>query len=360
MELCKPAMLAPEQPAPASTSSPAAGEIVIQPARGWIGVDWAELVRYRELLSFLVWRDVKVKYKQAVLGIAWAIILPIISLAIYGGVAKAFDFRDALVGFPKPPILLWMFAGLVPWMFLQRAISDGGMSLLNNQPLMTKIYLPRLFLPLAALGNAMVDMLINVGLLSIIAAVFYFRGDWQPTWQIIFLVPLFVLLWVAAMGLSFFLSAATVLYRDLRFLIPFFVQFGLWLSAVPYPLAKFEGPVKLLYALNPAHRHHQRLPQRRHRAAVGVGSPGLVDRAVQRDADLRVVLLQARGAAVRGHRMMVVSVCTEDTEDTEDTEKTNTHERRDGMWCDDSESAIPLPSVSVSSVFSVTSVVDQS
>lgn len=249
MELATPTTLA----APPATPDPAEplAEIHIRPRRGWIGVDWAELVRYRELLSYLVWRDVKVKYKQAMLGVAWGVILPLISLAIYGGFAKAASFQDVLAGNPKPPILLWMFAGLVPWMFLQRAINDGGMSLVANQPLMTKIYLPRLYLPLSALGNAMVDMLINIGLLAGLGIYFFITVGWTPSWQIVFVIPLMVLLVVAAMGLSFALSAATILYRDLRFLIPFFSQFGLWLSAVVYPLALFSPKVQLLLALNP-------------------------------------------------------------------------------------------------------------
>lgn len=237
-----------------TSSSIAHNETVIEPHRGWIGVNWAELLRYRELLSFLVWRDIKVKYKQAVLGVAWSIIVPLISLCVYGGIAGVFEFQKYLSE-PRPPILLWMFAGLVPWLFLQRAISDGGLSLVNNQPLMTKIYLPRLYLPMAALGNALVDMVINFSLLATVGAYYFFRGDWSPTWQILLVIPLMILLYVAAMGLSFFLSAATVLYRDLRFLIPFFVQFGLWLSAVPYPLSKFDADGlqgwKMLYALNP-------------------------------------------------------------------------------------------------------------
>jgi lipopolysaccharide transport system permease protein len=231
--------------------APASDEIFIRPRRGWIGIDWSELVRYRELLSYLIWRDVKVKYKQALLGVAWSVILPLMSLAIYGGVAKYASFGDKLAGNPKPPILIWMFAGLVPWMFLQRAINDGGMSLLTNTQLMTKIYMPRLYLPLAALGNAMVDMAINVVLISLLGLYFLITTGWSPSWQIVFVLPLMVLLWIAAMGLSFFLSAATVLYRDLRFLIPFFVQFGLWLSAVVYPLALFPKNVQYLFAINP-------------------------------------------------------------------------------------------------------------
>ncbi len=225
-------------------------EIVIAPHRGWIGLDWRELVRYRELLSFLVWRDIKVKYKQAALGLAWSVIVPIISLSIYGAVASVFQFGQYLAE-PRPPIVMWMFAGLVPWLFLQRAISDGGMSLLNNQPLMTKIYLPRLYLPLSACGNALVDMVINLALITVLGIYFHFHLGWTPGWQIVFVIPLMLLLFIAALGLAFTLSAATVLYRDLRFLIPFFVQFGLWLSAVPYPLAAFSEKWRLLYALNP-------------------------------------------------------------------------------------------------------------
>jgi lipopolysaccharide transport system permease protein len=213
----------------APTTSPPANHVVIQPHRGWIGIDWAELARYRELLAFLVWRDIKVKYKQAALGLAWSVIVPTISLCIYGGVASVFQFGQYLAE-PRPPIILWMFAGLLPWLFIQRAINDGGMSLLNNQPLMTKIYLPRLYLPLSACGNALVDMAINALLITAVGLYFLF---------------------IAALGIAFTLSAATVLYRDLRFLIPFFVQFGLWLSAVPYPLNAFSEKWKMLFAVNP-------------------------------------------------------------------------------------------------------------
>lgn len=221
----------------------------IRPSSGWIGVDWAELFRYRELLNFLVWRDVKVKYKQAMLGIAWGVVLPIISLTVYASVAFASNMTQKISG--NPPLLIWMFAGLLPWLFLQRAISDGGMSLVNNQTLMTKVYLPRLFLPLAACGNALVDLAINVGILSAIGVGCFVKTGWTPGWQVVFVVPLFALLLVAALGLAFTLSAATVLYRDLRFIIPFIVQFGLWLSAVPFPLNLFSGRTKMLFALNP-------------------------------------------------------------------------------------------------------------
>ena len=243
--------IAATTPLSAALLEPELQEIHIRPRRGWIGVNWHELVRYRELLSYLVWRDVKVKYKQAMLGVAWGVILPLMSLAIYGGVAMAAKFGDHLAGNPKPPILLWMFAGLVPWMFLQRAINDGGMSLVSNQALMTKIYLPRLYIPLSALGNALVDMVINVFLLFGLGLYYFVSVGWTPSWQIVFCLPMMLLLAVAAMGLSFSLSAATILYRDLRFLIPFLTQFGMWLSAVITPLAMFPPKVQFWVALNP-------------------------------------------------------------------------------------------------------------
>lgn len=239
---------APAAPPAALAAHAPAHEVVIEPRKGWIGVDWAEMVRYRELLAFLVWRDVKVKYKQAVLGVAWAVFIPLISMLIYGAVGKLADFEKFLTF--APPYFVWMFAGLVPWLFLQRAISDGGMALVSQQALMTKIYLPRLFLPAASCGNAFVDMAVNFGLLGALLAFYAATVGWLPSWQLaVALPPLLVLTWTCALGVAFLLSAATVLYRDLRFLIPFVVQFGLWLSAVPYPLGLVGEKSLAWYAL---------------------------------------------------------------------------------------------------------------
>jgi lipopolysaccharide transport system permease protein len=230
--------------APAETPA-----LVIQPRRGWIGIDFAELYHYRELLYFLVWRDFKVKYKQAVLGVLWSVILPLMSLSIYGTVAAVARWGSTLSD-PQPPVLLWMFAGLIPWMFLQRSITDGGNALLNNQALMTKIYLPRLYLPAAACGNAFVDMAINLVLFTGIAGIACLRTGWTPTWHVVFIIPLMLLTWICALGIAFTLSAATVLYRDIRLIIPFIVQFGLWLSAVPQPM-NLTPNHKAIYAINP-------------------------------------------------------------------------------------------------------------
>ena len=220
--------------------------LVIEPRKGYRGVDWTELWRYRELLYFLVWRDVKVKYKLAVLGFAWAVAVPVLSMLVYGMFGNFAGLADKV----KSPYFLFMLAGLLPWLFIQRSISDGGQSLVNQQALMSKIYMPRLFIPASSCGGALVDMGISLVLFCVIAAWYALRGEFVLSWQVLAVVPLLALTVVAALGTAFLLSALTVLYRDLRFLIPFISQFGLWLSAVPFPL-KILGDWKPYLALNP-------------------------------------------------------------------------------------------------------------
>ena len=240
----------------AASAGDVSGEVtIIQPKRGWIGLDPAELWRYRELLYFLVWRDLKVKYKMAVLGVLWAFAVPVVSMLIYGAVGSVAGFDEYL---PEgTPYYVWMLAGLLPWLFVARNISEGGMALVNQQALMTKIYMPRLYLPAAACGGALVDLLIYFGLLCVVGAGFVLFGGWVPSWQVVFLPLLLIVTAAGALGLGLILSALTVLYRDLRFLIPFGVQFGLWISAVPFPMRLFldedgRGGVRYwLFALNP-------------------------------------------------------------------------------------------------------------
>jgi lipopolysaccharide transport system permease protein len=221
---------APAKPAPAEEQI----ELVIKPRRGWTGVDWRELIRYRELFYFLVWRDVKVKYKQAILGIAWAVFVPVISTLIYSVIGWFMGFDKRIVsGVPYP---IWMYAGLIPWIFLQASISAGGMSLVSQQALMSKIYLPRLFIPASSCGSALVDMLLSFAVFALMLVVY----QHVPSWQIVYLPLLMLLMFVMGMGLAFLLSAATVMYRDLRFLIPFLTQIGIWLTAVAYPSTIFD------------------------------------------------------------------------------------------------------------------------
>jgi len=223
-------------------------EVVIRPSRGWVGLDVPELWRNRELLFFLVWRDVKAKYKQAALGFAWALFVPLVSMAIY----SVFGSLSGLSGkIPKDiPYALYVFAGLTPWLFIQRSLTDGGMSLITQQALLSKIYMPRLYLPTAAIGNALVDLLISLSLLSALAAYFAITQGFVPSRNIVFLPLVLLLAVIAALGLAFLASAAIVMYRDLKFVIPFFGQFGLWLSAVVVP-PETLGSYRVWLALNP-------------------------------------------------------------------------------------------------------------
>ncbi len=244
-----------EQPATTLSAAPridapsAMDEVVIQPRRGWIGIEWGELYRFRELLYFLAWRDFKVKYKQAVLGVLWSVIVPMLSLGIYTVVANLAGGKSTLK--PETPMVIWMYAGLIPWLFIQRAITDGGASLLNNQALMTKVYLPRVYLPAASCTNALVDMAINFALLAVLGIYFHLTTGFTPGLGLLTLPLLVVLSWIAGLGVALFLSSATVLYRDLRFLTPFLAQFGLWFSAVPTPIELFSEKWQWAFALNP-------------------------------------------------------------------------------------------------------------
>jgi len=248
-----------EVPRPAPTrfsDNSAAVELIIQPKRGWIAIDWAEMLRFRELLYFLIWRDVKVRYKQTVLGFAWAIIQPLLQSLI-----AVFIFGTA-AGFQKKlpetvPYLLFALAGQIPWQFFGTGLSAGGMSLLNQQHMITKIYFPRLFLPTSVIGGALVDMLVSFGMFVAFMIIFHF-SHWHYVPPVtMLLLPLFIIpAAIASLGVAYLLSAVTVTYRDFRFLIPVASQMWMWLSFVMLPrelllehqrLSKYEW----LLAMNP-------------------------------------------------------------------------------------------------------------
>jgi lipopolysaccharide transport system permease protein len=239
-----------DRPAPpVAKPADAPQELIIQARRGFIGVDWAELLRFRELLAFLVWRDVKVKYKQAVLGVAWAVFVPLLSMVIYTVVGHFAGFDNKVSHNPAGqviPYAVYIFAGIIPWTFLSQCISAGGSSLINQQPLMSKIYLPRLFIPSATVGGSLVDMLLSMSVFVGVLAYYAF----VPSWKIVLLPLLIVLQIIAGLGLAILLSALTVMYRDLRFLLPFITQIGIWLSAVVFPQAILNRYQNWL-ALNP-------------------------------------------------------------------------------------------------------------
>ena len=225
---------------PASAQS-STQELIIQPKRGWIAIDWAEMYRYRELLAFLVWRDVKVRYKQSILGVAWAVIVPVMNMLIFTVIFHMIlnigkDMKSdsgALI-----PYAIFVYTALLPWQLFANAVSGGGMSLVNQQHLLTKIYFPRLFLPTAAVGALLVDMAISFGVLVSLMIIYHFVPTYQfmPTWRLLTLPFLVIITLITSLGMAYALSAITVTYRDFRFLVPFMNQILMYVSFVGYPL----------------------------------------------------------------------------------------------------------------------------
>ena len=222
-------------------------ELVIEPRRGWIGVNWNELLRNRELLYFLVWRDIKVRYKQAVLGVGWAVLQPVTPMLvftlIFGVAAKLKSHLPQGL-----PYSVFVLAGLLPWQLFMTSLTAGGMSLVNQQHLLTKIYFPRLFIPTSVVGGALVDL----GVASTIFLLLLLVTGIVPTWAVVLLPLLLALTVMLSLGMAYLLSALTVTYRDFRFLIPFMAQLWMWLSFVAFPPGMVEGSRwRWVLALNP-------------------------------------------------------------------------------------------------------------
>lgn len=214
--------------------------------RGWAALDLKEVWEYRELLLFLTWRDVLVRYKQAVLGVLWAILQPFLTMVVFTVV-----FNRALgIASPDPnvPYQVFSFAGLLPWQFFAGALSRSGVSLVGNSNLLTKVYFPRLVIPISAVLAALVDFVISFAVLVVLMAVY----GVVPSWHLVFL-PLFVILAiVSALAISLWLSALDVLYRDVQYIIPFLVQLWMFVSPVIYSVDSIpNGAMRVVFALNP-------------------------------------------------------------------------------------------------------------
>lgn len=249
--LSVPPVPAPELPAATEDVDRPVTETVLAPSKGWIGINWAELFHTRELLYFLVWRDVKVRYKQAVLGVAWVVLQPLFNMVLFTAVfgrAAGFDQRLGPVWGPKYPV--FVFAALLPWQLFATALNAGGMSLLAQTNLITKIYFPRLYVPASVIGGALLDMGISMVFVMVLMAWFHV----VPPVAIV-LLPLLLILTVAcALSVAFLFSALTITYRDFRFLIPFISQVWMFVSFVAFPPSVFSaiGPKwRLVLALNP-------------------------------------------------------------------------------------------------------------
>jgi lipopolysaccharide transport system permease protein len=229
----------------ATPQAPSSAELVtvIRPSRGWVVPDLRELWVYRELLYFLVWRDIKVRYKQTALGASWAIIQPFFTMVVFS------LFFGRLAGIPSDgvPYPIFSFAALVPWTFFANGLTMSSNSLVSSQNLLKKVYFPRLAIPIATVLAGVVDFVLAF-IVLLVMMLFY---GIVPTVNVVWLPVFLLLALVTAMGAGFWLSALNVLYRDVRYAVPFMVQFWLFATPIAYPSSLLDEPWRTLYGLNP-------------------------------------------------------------------------------------------------------------
>jgi lipopolysaccharide transport system permease protein len=220
---------------------------VIAPASGWVPVRLRELWEYRELLYFLIWREVKIRYKQAVLGIVWAVLQPVLTMVIFSVVFGRFAGMPS-DGLPYP---IFAYCALLPWQLFTFSLTESSNSVVVNQRLITKVYFPRVMLPIAAVGVGLLDFAIS--LVVLLCLIGFYGGYYGVTvgaglWS----VPIWALLAVlTALGVGFWLSALNVKYRDIRYTVPFLAQLWFFATPVVYPTSIVPEQWRPLFALNP-------------------------------------------------------------------------------------------------------------
>lgn len=215
----------------------------IQPARGWVALGLRELWAYRELVVFLVWRDIKVRYKQTVLGAGWAIIQPFFSMVVFT------IFFGRLAGMPSDgvPYPIFSFAALVSWTFFANGVTNASAVLVGGTNLVTKVYFPRLAMPIASVLSGLLDLLIAT--IVLVGMMFYYQIS--PSADVVWL-PAFVLLAImSCLGIGMWLAALNVRYRDVRYVVPFLIQLWLFVTPVVYPSSLVDEPWRTVYGLNP-------------------------------------------------------------------------------------------------------------
>ena len=204
---------------------------------------WADLWSYRELLLILAWRDVSVRYKQTIIGLAWALVRPFLTMVVFTVIFG----RIAALPSDGAPYALMVFAAMLPWSLFSTALGEASNSLIGNERLISKVYFPRLIIPAATVVTAFVDFLISLTIL--LGLMVYYR--FLPGWHIL-LLPLFILMaLLASLGPGLWITALNVKYRDFRYVIPFLVQFGLYVSPVGFSSSIIPEKWRMLYGLNP-------------------------------------------------------------------------------------------------------------
>ncbi len=229
---------------PAAPTAPAeAPVLIIQPARGWISLQLRDLWHYRELLYFLVWRDIKVRYKQTALGVAWIILQPTLSMVVFSllfGLLLKVPSGDA-------PYPIFAYAALLPWNYFAGALNRSSTSVVNSAHLITKVYFPRLVIPLAGVLSGLVDF--AIAFLVLVGLLIYYQV--APTWAVVLLPGFLLLAMLTALGFGLWLAALNVRYRDINYLIPFLVQVWMYATPVIYGTTLIPERFRFLISLNP-------------------------------------------------------------------------------------------------------------
>jgi lipopolysaccharide transport system permease protein len=215
----------------------------IRPSKGWVALDLKSLWDYRELLYFLTWRDIKVRYKQTLLGASWAIIQPLFTMLLF----TLFFGKLAHIPSDGVPYPIFAYAGLLPWTFFSNAVTNSGNSLVGSSNLITKVYFPRMIIPGAAVGSGLVDFAIAF-IILIVLMIYY---GVAVTWNILMLPVLIILMTLLAIGVGMWTSALNVKYRDIRYALPFLIQLWLFASPVIYPASLMPSKWRWVLWLNP-------------------------------------------------------------------------------------------------------------
>lgn len=215
----------------------------IAPSRGWVALRLNEIWEYRELLGFLIWRDIKVRYKQTLLGGLWAILQPFLTMLLF----SLFFGRLARIPSDGLPYPLFCYTALVPWSFFANGLAQSSNSLVGSANLITKVYFPRLAIPLATILAGVVDLALALAVLLGMVGWYGVRPTWQVVW-----IPLFLgLALVTSLGVGLWLSALNVQYRDVRYIVPFLAQFWMLATPIAYPSSLLGEPWRTLYGINP-------------------------------------------------------------------------------------------------------------
>jgi lipopolysaccharide transport system permease protein len=215
----------------------------IRPSEGWVSLKLRDLWEYRELLYFLIWRDIKVRYKQTVLGASWAIIQPVMTMVVF----SLFFGKLGKIPSDGVPYPIFSFAALVPWTFFANGLTHGSNSMVGSANLIKKVYFPRLAIPISAVASGVMDFALAFAVLLLL--MFYY-GIF-PTVRMVWLPAFLLLALVTSLGVSLWLTAMNVQYRDIQHIVPFIVQFWLFATPIAYPSSLLPEPWRTLYAINP-------------------------------------------------------------------------------------------------------------